>query len=370
MSPRRAVLVILGLSLLAVPVAAHGNYVSTDSQVSADGTVRMELTVILADGFVVLHADAGGEPGEPVGHGAIEPFVHPDYAVDVDAGWWANRTGNVSLWAVLHHDDGDGEFHPSDDPPLRTGADDRLVADRFAVRKAAAGPTNVMAEREKAQATGTNVVTIRRVRLASDGYVVIRAAEAGPGRIVGQRALPAGNHSSVNVTIDETFYERRPEDFKLWAVVHASDGDDTFEPAEDPAVRVGNGTVMTRFAVERTDPIEQTPTPEATPTAKTAAPHTVTETPTHHGDHEHTTATSGHGDHDHSPTATQEAGHDDHDHTHEGETATTARSGEDGHDHTHSETATASPGQPGFGVGLAVLGVLLAGLLAYRRRPA
>lgn len=359
MSGRRVVVVVLVLALLAVPVAAHGNYVSADPQVSADGTVQIELAVVVTDAFVVLHTDDNGSIGRPVGHGSFDGYIAHDLAVELDAGYWASVSGNASLWVALHHDDGDGEFEPEDDPVLTAGSTDEPVADRLAVRRGDTGAVNVIAERDQPQETDDNVVTIRAVRLASDGYVVIRADEqGGPGRVVGAKALAAGEHTDVTVTIDETFYERRPESFNLWAVVHGSDGDGAFDADADPAVVVGEHRVMSRFAVERTDSIEHTPTPTATVTPDVHSDPSPTATPTEgHDDH----------DHEHTPTATE--GHDDHEHTHEvEETATTAHeTDDDGHDHTHAEDATATPGQPGFGVVLATLAVLAAGWLAGRR---
>lgn len=358
MPGRRTVAVVLVLALLAVPVAAHGNYVSADPQISADGTVRIELAVVVTDAFVVLHTDDNESIGRSVGHGSFDGYVAHDLAVELDAGYWANVSGNASLWVALHHDDGDGEFEPGDDPVLTAGSTDEPVADRLVVRRGGSGAVNVVAERDQPQQTDDNVVTIRAVRLASDGYVVIRADERGaPGRVVGAKAIAAGEHTDVTVTIDEPFYERRPESFNLWAVVHGSDGDGTFDADADPAVVVGEHRVMSRFAVERTDPIEHTPTPTATATPDVHVDPSPTETPT-----------ADHDDHEHTPTPTE--GHDDdHDDTHEAEETDTAahETVDDGHDHTHTEDATATPGQPGFGVALATIAVLAAGWLAGRR---
>lgn len=352
MSASRAVLLLAALILLVAPVAAHGNYVSADPQASADGTVRVEFASVITDGFLVLHADDNGSFGPAVGNREFEGNLASDYAIELDEGYWANQSGNLTLWVVLHRDDGDGTFEPGEDPVQTSASGDAPIAARFAVRKAASGPANVIAERDEPQATGRNAVTIEAVRLGTDGYVVIRADESGaPGRVVGSRAITAGEHGAVNVTIDEAFYERRPEEFALWAVVHRSDGDGAFNASTDRAVTVGDSTVMSRFWVERTDPIERTPTPAATPTGTaTAAVHA-----------------------DPSPTATPTASgdHGDHEHTDGPSTETTAAASSDGHDHTHGSPSpgagTSTPGQPGLTAAAAVVGVLLAGLLAARR---
>lgn len=345
---------------LASPVAAHGNYISMDPQVSHDGTIRVEFAVIVDDGFVVLHTDAGGEPGDPVGHRSIEPFLNPDFAVSLTNEYWTNQSGNLSLWAVLHHDNGDGQFDPGDDPALTTGPDNRIVADHFLVRKAPSGTTNVIAERDHPQETDRNRVKLRTVRLAADGYVSIRADNEGsPGRIVGKKALSAGEHTSVSVTIDQQFYERRPENFALWAVVHTSDGDEVFDATEDPVVRVGNATVRTRFDVERTDPIEQTQTPESTPT-QTATPSSSTDTPTEIASTTSTqtrvpTETITPPTAESVPTTTTVD-------TCLGQTHTHA----EGQVHTHCGTPTAVT-VPGFGFVVALVAVLLSVLIAVRQ---
>lgn len=358
MGLRTVVVLLVALALVAVPAGAHGNYVSADPQVSADGTVHIELVIAVADAFVVLHTDEDGDRGTPVGHREVDDFVNPDFEVALDPGYWAEQSGNVSLWVVLHGDDGDGQFEPRDDKPLTSATSDEVVADRFAVR-VGTGPVNVIAEGDHAQETDRNQVTVPVARLASDGYLVVRADDDGsPGRVVGWQTLAAGNHTDVTVTIDGYFYETRPEDFALWAGIHRGDGDGQFNASSDPAVRVGDARVMTRFFVKRTDPVERTPSPTATaspttessgaaggsptgasPTQTTAEP-TATQPPTAAAVQSTPTA----GD---CPRTT---------HTHDGSEV-----------HTDCGTPTAVT-VPGFGGAVAVIAVLLTSLLALRRR--
>lgn len=340
MTPWRTALVLVALVLLAMPVAAHGNYVSVDSQVSADGTIQIELAVLVTDGFVVLHTDQDGQPGEVVGHAGIDGYIGSDIAVEIDQEFWTGQSGNITLWAVMHRDTGDGSFDSDDDPPLRKSESDELVADRFVVRKAPVGSVNVIAERDDAQETDRNQVTLRAARLADDGYVVIRADDGGePGEVVGHRALPAGEHLDVTVPIDEDFYETRPERFQLWAVVLDSDGDDRFDPTEDRPITAGDEWVMTRFSVKRTDPIDRTPT------ASDGDDH-HTETDGDSGGSD----TAGTEPHDHDGTA------DDHHH-------------DDGHDHGSPSTApeAATPGQAGLGIVVSILALLTIALFGIRR---
>ena len=164
MEGRLAAAVLLALLLATVPVAAHGNYVSADPQLSADGTVRIELAVVLTDGFLVIRADDDGAPGEPVGHREFEGAIRHDYRVELEERYWANVSAAEPLWVVLHRDDGDGRFELGEDPVETTGG--RQVRDRFALGRSDAGPVNVIAERDVPQETDRNRVTVRTKSVA------------------------------------------------------------------------------------------------------------------------------------------------------------------------------------------------------------
>lgn len=349
MRPRHAGLLLLLLAVLAVPAAAHGNYVAADAQVSDDGTVRVELVVLVTDGHLVLHANDGGEPGPVIGHRELgDGFVHADIPMQIDPAFWANKSGNMTIWAVLHGDDGDETFDTSEDPPLNTTTNGSVAAAQFIVGKHAGGGYYVGAEADHGQETGTNTVQVRRVELATDGYLVVRADQDGEaGHTVGSRSLASGIHENVTVKIDEGFYEHRPERFMLWAALHRSDGDAAFEPDADQPVTVGDSMVMTRFAVHRTDEIEHTPTDAGGETA------TGTEEDAH--DHEHTHTESG--DHDGTDDQTTSAGSHSDGHAHD----------DGSHDHGTPRDES-SVTTPGFGIVIAVLALVAMTLLAIARR--
>lgn len=322
------VLAVLLVVSLSVPVAAHGNYLAVDSQVSGEGTVQIEAAFLVTDGYVVLHADDAGQIGEVIGHVTAETNVfHGDLSVTMDESYWANVTGSTTVWAVLHYDaDGDGEFHPADDPPIGgPEAPDQAV--RFAVQRGEQSAF-VLADREHAQKTNTSEVIVRRAQLPDDGYLVIRSNEDGtPGDVIGHRSLSAGVHENVTVSIDDHAYHHRPEQFSLWTVVYRSDGDSTFDDGDDP-VAVNGSLVASQFQVERTGEVE--------------------------AGHDHTESPAG--------TATET----DHEHQHEhGEASETATSADSRMDPTSSRLTPISTTSPGLGTVTTVLaGVLL--LLASR----
>lgn len=285
-SPGWILTVALGLLLigaLSAPVAAHRNYLAVDTQVTADGTIHIEGTFLVTTGYVVLHADDAGQIGDVIDH--VKPEKNTFYgglSVAIDRPYWANVTGNTTVWAVLHHDaESDGEFHPSGDPPIG-GHEEPSHAVRVPIRRGDQS-AYVLAEQNHAQKTNMSTVTVRQAHLPTEGYLVIRANEDGkPGDVVGHRSLSAGLHENVTVPIDEHAYHHRPEQFSLWAVVYQSDSDSTFDDSDTP-VAVNGSLVTSQFYVERTGDLEaghkHTSSPAETTVSLTDSP-TETTPPT------------------------------------------------------------------------------------------
>lgn len=130
-----ALAVLVAVAGLPAPVSAHVNDVGVDSQVSVDGRVVVETAFIGADGFVVIHEVDGSEPGEPIGHAPVsgEGGLKEDVPVDVATGTWGEWSGAREVWAVLHTDDGDGEFEPDEDEMLEQFGDP--AGDRFTLER-------------------------------------------------------------------------------------------------------------------------------------------------------------------------------------------------------------------------------------------
>lgn len=286
-TPGVAVAVLAVLVVLAgvpAPVNAHVNDVGVDAQVSADGTVVVETVFIGTDGFVVLHESNGSAPGDPVGHAAVsdEGGLKEDVTVDVAAATWRNWSGDRRVWAVLHADDGDGEFEPDEDEMIEQFGDP--AGEQFTLERGDAA-AYVTAREFAPQPSDDGTVRIRSVALPTDGHVVLRAdADDGPGEPLGSTAVPAGTHQNVTVAIDERFFRDQEESFTLYAAAYADGGDGAFDDADEP-IEAGSDPVATRFGVEKTG--ELTPTP------------TVTGDDGHH---------DGGDGHDHSPNGTSHHG--------------------------------------------------------------
>jgi len=296
----------------------HGNHVAVDPQVSADGTVVAETVATLASGFLVLKADDDGRPGEPVGHTYLDGVgFRTDVSVALDA---AAGTDHRRLWAVVHFDDGDGEFDPAADP---SGADRNPAARQSFALGDGDRPVHVLARESDPLATDEGALTVRRVSLARDGYLVAHPIDGD--RVVGRQSLSAGRHDGVRLALDESFLDASDSRFRVRLVAYRDDGDGEFD-ADDSPVRVGDAVVGTDVVVDR----------ERDPAATDDGPSILTPTPT--------------------PAS--------------GETVTAGTDATEGTapDGTDSTDATG----PGFGVAATALAVVvaLAGLaLSGRRRP-
>jgi len=241
----------------------HGNHVAVGTQVSADGTVIAGEAATLAPGFLVLRNDDGDRPGEPLGHTALTgATIRTDVSVAVDDDVWADWSGTRTLWAVVHLDDGDGEFDPAADP---SAADRYPSASRQFRLERGDAPVRILARQTDAVALRNGTLTVRRVDLAADGYVVAHPLD--DDHAVGARALPAGSHRNVSLDLDESFVADRDRRFRVHLVAYRGDGDAEFDDDDRP-VSVGGGRVETVVVVRRveggrtTEPLVVTPSPK------------------------------------------------------------------------------------------------------------
>lgn len=339
MEPLDRQLLLIGVLLtglfisVATPVVAHGNYLAADSQITTDGTIRIEGVFMVTEGWVVLHTDNQGEIGDIIGHTKSELNVfQSNLTVSVKESYWANATGRMRLWAVLHFDaNNDGAFDPSSDPPIG-GHDDPNQAVQLDVLKGN-DSAFVLTEFEDAQQADGSEVVIRRVRLPVDGYLVIQTdANGAPGDPVGQLNLTAGLYEDVTISIAEHYYHHQPEHFSLWAVIYRGDGDAGFDEGDNP-VTVNGSPIASRFEVKRTGDLEAGH--EHTPSATETAQSTLSTTTTLH--------------------------EDDHDHQHPANSSPTptSRISSDTVSPTGANSPTSAPGQPGMGMTAVLLAFLL-----------
>ncbi|WP_338729339.1 PGF-CTERM sorting domain-containing protein [Haladaptatus sp. DJG-WS-42] len=281
---RAVVALALTLSLLAgaTTASAHGNHLSADSQVSGDGSVMVERLFVDQAAYLVLHADNDGNPGKVIGHKAVSRGFHAPISVEMSDEFWNDMAGNETVWAVLHEDNGDGEFNPKSDGELQ--AFGGAAATPITVRKGA-GSVSVAAAGFSVKETQVNNVTIPQVTTSQSSFLVLRTNTNGaPGEIVGHAPLAAGTETNVPVIINETYFDAQQAQFLLWATVYEDNGDGEFDPATDKLVTAGGVPVASLFTVAKPlgdnsgdGGLVNTPSQTATQTTTDAEP---TQTPT------------------------------------------------------------------------------------------
>lgn len=302
-------------SPLVVPVLAHGNIVKAVPQQATDGEVLAESVYSLDDTWLVAHRDDDGSIGEAIGHTAISPNqLHTEVAVPIDDDVWSSWDGTRTVHLVLHLDDGDGSFSPTDDEILETN---NVTAGTTVTVERASGPVYVHASRiDRIETNGS--VPIREATLPAGGFVVLESPDGD--RTVGHFGLDAGTHEDLEVRIDETYYRQQSTRFEVRAVLYRDDGNGEFDDADSP-ITAGSEPIGTTVELARTD--DRTPT----------------------GD-----------------TSDDSSGDDGESHEHD-----------DGHDHEttaadgSSPTATEGSDGPGFGVAVTLAAVLIGALLGIRR---
>lgn len=238
-----AALVVVPLVGAAVaPAGGHGNHVTARSQVSPDGSVVVESLFVLDGGYLVLHE--GNQRGDPVGHVRLDQGGHRGVTVRTDEEWWASQDGVVPLVAVLHRDAEPGdEFDPEVDTPV--SAFGSVASSSFAVEKGDAA-VNLVATKFSGHAVDDSV-TVPRVALGEDGYLVVRTEDdGGPGEVVGHAAVEAGNHSDVAVPVDREALGSDGDTVYLWVSVVRDDGDGSYDEGDEP-VTVGDDPVRSRI---------------------------------------------------------------------------------------------------------------------------
>jgi hypothetical protein len=222
--------------------ALHGNHVSADAQVVADGEVLVESLFSIDAAYLVIRADDDGDLGEPIGTTRLEGGYHRAVTVETESSYWEGRDGPTTVHAALHRDDGDGEFDPETDTLLRSVATGTAIA-TFSVQIGDA-PAHVAARQFAGQTVAEPRVAVGPVSMPADGELVVHAATEGfgVGERVGERSLSAGRHDEVAVSLDEAYFESLGENgsAQLWATVSVGG---------DP-VTVDGDPVRTRFSVD------------------------------------------------------------------------------------------------------------------------
>lgn len=245
------VVVILALVFAVTPALAHTNTVEADSQVSSNGTVVVEGAFSFVNGYVAVHRDEQGAPGEVISHTTVSPADGHRLGVRVpidDQVWeqWP-QGANRSLWVALHRESGETGFQPTVDP-IHEGIGGPVVTG-FTVRK---GNHDVWIRSGgiDIQTVSTDAVALREVALGEQGRVVVRAEGSdGAGEILGVRSFAAGVHSNVTVPVDGDVFASRGRTLTVVAQLYPGSGS-TVTAGEQP-ISVAGDPIQTTVTVER-----------------------------------------------------------------------------------------------------------------------
>lgn len=189
----------------ALPPATGPADLVFEDQLSEGSTVIVRSVSLPSDGFVALHSDEAGDPGEIIGVGErLSAGVIGNVSVPL----FVPIEGEVVVHAMVHIDmdrDGVFTFEPPDgfvDVPATRANGETAATSATVGLLPALTPADVVFEAQRS--LGVEVV-VADVLLPAAGFVVVRADQAGaPGEIVGVgELLSEGSHTDVVVELDE-----------------------------------------------------------------------------------------------------------------------------------------------------------------------
>ena len=133
--------------------------VAVEDQELSEGTVTVASVTAAEPGWMVIHADNNGAPGQVIGQAAVETGENSDVVVEID-----QTAATETLYAMLHVDAGtQGEYEfPGDDTPV--SVNDSVVVQPFTVTGMDMEADETMEEEEMSEEemeqTGEQAVTI------------------------------------------------------------------------------------------------------------------------------------------------------------------------------------------------------------------
>lgn len=139
----------VAVSILAAPA------IVTDPQASVDGAITVRSALIDAPGWLVVHADDDGAPGEVLGQTTLSEGVNLGVSVNVD-----REVAGEGVWLMLHYDTGTlgtyefGQVEGAD-PPVLLGGSPVMTA--ISLVEGVAAPGDELADVCSVVTAGSNV---------------------------------------------------------------------------------------------------------------------------------------------------------------------------------------------------------------------
>lgn len=209
-----------------------------DQALGSDNTVTVSSVTSDTGGWIVIHAQAEGNPGPVVGNAAVTAGENSQVVVEIDL-----MAATEILYAMLHIDAGnEGAYEfPGDDVPA-TDAEGNVVTPSFSLTY----PNAVAVEDQELSESGT--VVVKEVLSAGPGWLVIHAqADGNPGPVLGAAPVNTGFNSDVTVEIDAAAATEI-----LYAMLHVDAGSEgVYEfPGDDVPATDDEGNIVTpSFAI-------------------------------------------------------------------------------------------------------------------------
>lgn len=149
---------------------------------------------VLSDGpgFVVIHADNGGQSGDVIGFAAVEDGLTSDLSIPIDG------ILTAIVYPMLHSDTGtigEYEFGTVEDADLPVSINEAVVV----------FPIDVAASITYAGILQDNLLTVEKAVIDQGGWLVIHAnnGDGGPGDVIGAARLHSGVNFDITVALDK-----------------------------------------------------------------------------------------------------------------------------------------------------------------------
>ena len=234
-----------------------------------DGTVIVDQVYMDQQGWLVIHADNGGQPGPVIGYIEVPQGVSTEVVIQV-----VPEEITPTLYAMLHVDAeplSEFNFPEGDDAPVTvdgevvvtsfdavTGSDmdEGEDSDADGVAEEALQVPRIINPRQNLQ---DGMVIIDKVYMDQGGWVVIHADEGGqPGPVIGYIEVPEGISTEVYIQvvpdqITPTLYAMLHVDAEPLSEFNFPEGDDVpvtvddevvvkaFDSVSDYDLEMGNG---------------------------------------------------------------------------------------------------------------------------------
>ncbi len=260
--------------LLVGPAAAQMTAAVSVADQESDGSMVTVASVTSeGPGFIVIHRDNDGAPGEVIGNTAVADGENTDVVVELSG----DVADGDSFWAMLHADTntiGTYEFGTVEGADAPVALDGEVVMEMFTLSMMdSMDDTSMMmspAVSAADQESEGDMVTVASVTSEGPGFIVIHRDNNGaPGEVIGNTAVEDGENTDVVVELTGDVADGA----SFWAMLHADTNTvgtyefGTVEGADAPITLDGE-VVMEMFMVTLVDSsqmAETTVTSEATP---------------------------------------------------------------------------------------------------------